>query len=87
MSHLLLERLRRQLAADLKSDEWLVHLHRVAHVAVQRDDGASEGARQLDDGLGGLDVDEGLIQDHDVTDANLPRDDLGLDQTLAHVRQ
>ena len=49
-------------AADLERDEGLVDLQDVADVAVERGHGSRVGARQFHRGLGGLDVDERLVQ-------------------------
>jgi hypothetical protein len=45
----------------------------------------AEGARQLDRGLRGLDLDDGLV-DHDrVAGGDVPGEDLGLGEAFAHV--
>ncbi len=77
----------RGCAADVEGDEGFVHFHHVAHVAVQRDDGALVRARQFDGRLSGFDVDQGLVQDDRVADVHLPGHDLGLDETFADVGQ
>jgi hypothetical protein len=62
-----------------------VYFHDVAHLAVQGYHGSRVGARELDGGLGGLDVHERLIQRDDVAHGDLPGHDLGFDETFADV--
>ena len=44
-------------------------------------------ARKLDDGLGGLDLHDDLVDGHRVTRLDMPLDDLRLGQALADIRQ
>ena len=53
----------------------------------QLDDGAGEGAGQLDHGLLGLHLDEDLVQRHLVADGDVPGHELGLGQPLAEIGQ
>jgi hypothetical protein len=62
-----------------------VHFHDVAHVAVQFHHRARVRTRQFHRGLGRFDIDEWLVQRDDVTDVDLPGDDLRLDETFANV--
>ena len=62
-------------------------LHRVALCHQQRGDRAGIRHGQFDQGLGGLDLDEDVVDLDDVPDPDLPGDDLGLDQALARVRE
>ena len=55
--------------------------------AVQGRDDARERARDLDHGLGRLDVGEHLVHGHRVALGHAPRHDLGLGQALAEVGQ
>ena len=59
----------------------------VALLGEQRGHGAGERRRQLDQRLRGLDLDQHLVDRDGVAGLDLPRDDLGLGQTLAHIRQ
>ena len=73
--------------ADVKGNQWLVHFHDVADVAVQRQYDPGVGTGQLNGRLSSFNVHEGLVQRDDVADAHFPRDNFGLDETLAHVGQ
>src|SRR5699024_3969967 len=52
---------------------------------VEADDAPGIRAGEFDDGLRGLDLDDHLIDVDLVADGDLPRDQLGLGQTLAEV--
>ena len=45
------------------------------------------GAGQFDQGLGGFDLDEDLVDRHGVTGFDLPGGDIGLGQSFADIRQ
>ena len=51
----------------------------------QRLDGARERTRQLDQRLGGFDLDDHLIDGHGVADLDVPADNLGFGEALADV--
>ena len=53
----------------------------------QRRDGAGVGRRQLDQRLGGLDLDEHVVDLDHVSHGDAPGDDLGLEEALAGVGQ
>ena len=76
---------RRTTTTDVERDEWLVDFQDVADVAVKGGDGSRVGARQFHRRLGGLDVDQRLVQDDDVADLDLPRHDLGFGQSFTDV--
>ena len=48
-------------------------------------DGSRKRGRQFDEGLGGLDLTDDVIDGHGVAGLDLPGDDFGLGQPLAHV--
>ena len=73
--------------ADLDREDRGADRHDGTGLHEQCGDTPREGARQFDDGLGSLDVDDRLVDIHGVTDSNAPADDLGLGQSLAHIRQ
>jgi hypothetical protein len=54
---------------------------------VQRGDDAGEGRRDLDRGLGGLHLDDRLVEGDGVTDLHHPLQDLALGEALSEVGQ
>jgi hypothetical protein len=64
-----------------------VYFDDVANSTVQYSHGARVGTWQFNDRFGGLNVDQRLIECDDVTHADLPDDNLGLDETFTHVGQ
>ncbi len=53
----------------------------------QLDDRAGVGARQFDDGLLGLHLDEDLVQGHLVADGHVPCHELGVGEPFTEVGQ
>ena len=60
-------------------------MEHLADLAAERLDDAGERRRQLHDRLGGLELDDGLVDRHLVAGRDEPRDDLGLGEALAEV--
>ena len=60
---------------------------RLPRCGQELDDGAGEGAGQLDDGLLGLHLHQDLVQGHLVPDGDVPRHDLGFGEPFTEVGQ
>ena len=78
---------RRRLALGGDRDDRRADGDRLALGDEQAGDGAGVRRRQLDQRLGGLDLDDDVVDRDDVADLDLPGHDLGLGETLADVGQ
>ena len=77
-----------RLHADrLELDERITYLHPGAHLGAQPGHPTRVRGWDFDDRLVGLDGDQRLVGHDVVPDTDVPRDDLGLGQPLAEVRQ
>jgi len=74
-------------AQRVHRDDRSADLDRLALLDEQCGNGAGERRRQLDERLRGLDLHEHLVDGYPVAGLDLPRDDLGLGQALADIRQ
>ncbi len=74
-------------AGGLDGDERRTHLDHLAGRGEELDDRAGEGARQFDDGLLGLDLDEDLVQLDGFAGSDVPRHHLCLGEPLPQVGQ
>ena len=77
----------RAVGVDVEDADGRAHLDGVALVGHQLGHHAVHGAWQLDERLGGLDLDERLVDLDLVAHGDAPRDDVGLGETLARVGQ
>ena len=71
--------------AHLHREDGRTHRHHRTGLHQQRGDATGEGRRQFDDRLGGLDVDDRLVDRNLITDADAPADDLGLGEALTDI--
>ena len=74
-------------AARLDGDQRGPDADRLPRCGQELDDGAGEGAGQLDDGLLGLHLHEDLVQGHLVPDGDVPRHELGFGEPFTEVGQ
>jgi len=80
-------RRRGAVGVDVELANGRAHLDSVALAHEQLGDDAVYGARQLDQGLRRLDLDERLVHLDAVTHGDSPRDDVGLGETLTRIGQ
>jgi hypothetical protein len=77
----------RRVRAHLNRQERRADFYSRALRRQQARDYARVRARQLDNGFGGLDLDDDLVECHGVTGLDVPLDDIRLSQALADVSQ